>query len=557
MSNMSNIKKATGIPINWESSGYSVLKNLDATVLGIFTEFIDNSIQSYRETKDKILEINPDYRLEIEIKYEDNEITIEDNAGGINEANFQRALKPANKPSDTSGLNEFGMGMKYAAVWISNEWELKSTAFGEPVERTVTFNYKEVVDNNLGELVPVITTKDKYDHGTKITLRYLEEKHVKPFQTEYLQRKLAYIYRNFLREDDGFYKDWIEDKIDLIAFDEKLKWDEHGFLFEQWWEDRQVNFLDTPKLEWKYKFPWYKIEFDEEIMNTQGEREVKKNYIEVSGFIGILPDGDQKGKNGFVLFRRGRAIEGIDNRIFPKSIYGSYERNFKFLRLYGEIHFRNVNISFDKTKLSISEGKREDIFTVIGAMIKKVAFDNQGPYNLVKQAEEHRANFVRQTAEESIKKYIEDNRNKKNKKSKEKIQLEKEKLDEIGNKKYDDSFDKEIENNHIEADKNIIPDDEEEHFLIDTKTYLLRTRYSEIEGKLYLINHEPENNTIIVTINMAHEKIVNTLEPRVIHPFLFRIIKALALSEVKATIGRDKARDVRHAFNDYYNLLID
>jgi hypothetical protein len=551
------MNKINSIPINWESSGYSVLKNLDATVLGVFTEFIDNSIQSYREYKDKILEVNPNYRLCVEIKYEDNEITIEDNAGGINEENFQRALKPANKPSDTSGLNEFGMGMKYAAVWISNEWELKSTAFGESVERTVTFNYKEVVENNLEQLYPKILPKNQKEHGTKITLRYLEEKHVKPFQTEYLQRKLAYIYRNFLRDNVEFYNDWTEDKIDLIVFDEPLKWVEHGFLIEQWWEDRQVNFLDTPKLEWKFKFPWYKIEFNEEILNTQGEREVKKNYIEVSGFIGILPDGDQKGKNGFVLFRRGRAIEGIDNRIFPKSIYGSYERNFKFLRLYGEIHFRNVNISFDKTKLSISEGKREDIFYVIGAMIKKVTFESEGTYSLVKQAEEHRANFSRQTAEESVKKFQEDNKSRNKKKSKEKIQLEKKKSDDIGNKQYDDFFEQEIENTLIEAEKNIIPEDEEEHFLIDTKTYILRTRYSEIADKLYIVKHEPDKSEIIVTINMAHEKIVNALEPRVTHPFLFKIVKCLALAEVKAIIGRDKARDVRHAFNDYYNLLID
>ena len=39
------------VSIEWESTGYSVLKNLNASVLGIFCEFIDNSIQSYREKK--------------------------------------------------------------------------------------------------------------------------------------------------------------------------------------------------------------------------------------------------------------------------------------------------------------------------------------------------------------------------------------------------------------------------------------------------------------------------------------------------------------------------
>ena len=39
------------VSIEWESSGYSVLKNLKASILGIFTEFIDNSIQSYKNDK--------------------------------------------------------------------------------------------------------------------------------------------------------------------------------------------------------------------------------------------------------------------------------------------------------------------------------------------------------------------------------------------------------------------------------------------------------------------------------------------------------------------------
>ena len=73
------------ISIEWESSGYSVLKNLNASVLGIFCEFIDNSIQSSKQQKDNILKIEPNYKLRIDINYNGNEITIQDNAGGINE----------------------------------------------------------------------------------------------------------------------------------------------------------------------------------------------------------------------------------------------------------------------------------------------------------------------------------------------------------------------------------------------------------------------------------------------------------------------------------------
>ena len=57
--------KENKVSIEWESSGYSVLKNLNATVLGIFCEFIDNSIQSYKEKKDEILEHDSNYKLKL------------------------------------------------------------------------------------------------------------------------------------------------------------------------------------------------------------------------------------------------------------------------------------------------------------------------------------------------------------------------------------------------------------------------------------------------------------------------------------------------------------
>ena len=77
--------KVKNVSIEWESSGYSVLKNLNASIVGIFTEFIDNSIQSYKNDKEKIKKTDPDYRLKIKIKRIGDEIIIEDNAGGIDE----------------------------------------------------------------------------------------------------------------------------------------------------------------------------------------------------------------------------------------------------------------------------------------------------------------------------------------------------------------------------------------------------------------------------------------------------------------------------------------
>ena len=225
------MNKSNQVSIEWESSGYSVLKNLNSSVLGIFCEFIDNSLQSYKEKKNEILKYDSDFQLKIDIDYIDSkEIIIKDNAGGINQKNFMRALKPANKPDDTSGYNEFGLGMKYAAVWISNEWELKSTAIGENLERSVLFDYDKVVKGN----IKTLPFKEKHvgleQHYTEVRLRRLESKHVSNWQWEYLRRKIAYIYRNYIRTESSFYNNWKEDYVEFNVFRETLKWEENNFL---------------------------------------------------------------------------------------------------------------------------------------------------------------------------------------------------------------------------------------------------------------------------------------------------------------------------------------
>ena len=155
---MSEVRNLNSVSIEWESSGYSVLKDLDASILGIFCEFIDNSIQSYRDEKEQIKLFEQDYKLKIDLIFTGQEIIIKDNAGGIDTDNFERALKPANRPKNNKGLNEFGIGMKYAAVWVSNEWVLKSKSYKENLERTVLFNYYDVINNNIKSLIPKIGT---------------------------------------------------------------------------------------------------------------------------------------------------------------------------------------------------------------------------------------------------------------------------------------------------------------------------------------------------------------------------------------------------------------
>lgn len=535
------------VSIRWKSAGYSVLKNLNSSVLGIFCEFIDNSIQSYKEKKDQMLKIDPNYRLKIDISYDGEEIRIKDNAGGISEENFQRALEPANTPNNTDGLNEFGMGMKYAAVWISNEWELRSSAIGENIQRKSIFDYNIVTSKDIEELDVIEEEAEVNSHYTEVILRKLEKKRTYPWQEKYLKQKIAFIYRNFLREKIDFFSNWAEDKIELNVFGEKLEWKERGFLNQEWWNDRQVKQIQSDKIEWKYKFDWMKVEMEEDVL-VNGERVNKTNKIEISGFIGILPDGKHKGNNGFTLFRRGRAVEGISDRIYPKDISGNSARGFKYIRLYGELHFRNVDISFDKTKLNINNERRDEIFGVIANMIKKIELGKKGKkYNIIQQADKHRATFSKANVKKSVDFLI------KTEKKRGNLNII------LPNENYDTNFEDKIAAENSKSFESITDSENSTRkVMIGSIEYeVIKNFISHDSGKLYIVNKDAKKITI--SINMKHPVFIN--QPRFSEEkdnlkIIVNILECLAISEIKAQNSGDKAAHVRHSFNSFISSYL-
>ena len=539
------------ISIEWESTGYSVLKNLNASVLGIFCEFIDNSIQSFQEKKELLRSIDPNYKLRIVIDYDGNEISIEDNAGGIDAENFKRALKPANRPDNTKGLNEFGLGMKYAAVWISNEWELISSAIGEDQERRVLFDYDKVIKNNLKELPVEKVKTNPNSHFTKVLLRKLERKHVEPWQRKYLIRHLRSIYRNFLRDENHFYNDFKQDNIELILFKEpNLNWEEYGFLNKPYFKDLRIAENEEAKnYEWKFKFPWNDISYSEEVLSN--DKIVKKeSVIKVCGFVGILPDGDHEGKNGFVLFRRGRAVEGSDQRIYPTDISGKSARDFKHIRLYGELHFQNVDISFDKTKLSINRERRDDIFSVVANMLKKVNYGGR-EFNLLNQAREHRANDGIKSTKKAIEKY-------KEKASKEKsetfILREEKAATEVYDKKYEEKI-----NNRINRDVGVFQEVPLSKIKIGENEYSLELKFNKGKDDLYKMEEITDSYDIKMVVNVNHPLFSRNTDfnKEPVFSTLIEMIKCMGVSEIKGKLSGGEMKHFRYAFNDYIGVFLN
>ena len=96
-------------------------------------EFVDNSIQSYIQNKKKLRNHHgSNFKLKIAIYVTPSKIQIVDNAAGITKQDFPRAFRAAVRPENRTGLSEFGMGMKTAAVWFAKKFVVKTKPFEVP-----------------------------------------------------------------------------------------------------------------------------------------------------------------------------------------------------------------------------------------------------------------------------------------------------------------------------------------------------------------------------------------------------------------------------------------
>ena len=87
-----------------------MLRHLNYRPWFALAEFVDNALQSYLDNEHRLQSLVPPagpliVRIDIEATGT-NRITIRDNAGGIAEAQYERAFRPAALPVDSSGLSE-------------------------------------------------------------------------------------------------------------------------------------------------------------------------------------------------------------------------------------------------------------------------------------------------------------------------------------------------------------------------------------------------------------------------------------------------------------------
>lgn len=296
---------------------YSTFRYISNHVWNAIGEYVDNSIQSYMDHLNLLREINPNNKLNVSIKFdiENDVITIRDNAFGIDAMNFQRAFELANIPLDASGLNEFGMGMKVSSIWLSNLWSVETSAYGEPIKKTVIFDLDEVINKQKTELSVIEEPFDEESHYTLITLRKLSLNKPTYRQMGVVTKHLASIYTKYIRE--GILELQINDTIVSDTILKPLK----------------ASYWKTP---------------DSEPVLWKKDIDFSAGNYKVKGFIGILEKMSTNTDNGFLLFRRKKVIgTSYDTKFRPKKLCGDVGSP-RYKRIYGELELEGFSVSFTK-----------------------------------------------------------------------------------------------------------------------------------------------------------------------------------------------------------------
>ena len=296
----------------------SVLKHLNYRPWFAIAEFVDNAIQSFTASRERLVAIHGSRaRLRVTIELQDNpspRLVIRDNAAGIGAADYPRAFRPAAVPPDRTGLSEFGIGMKSAACWFAPRWRVRTKALGESVQRTIVFDINRIVRDDITELSIEETPARPDEHFTEVVL---EDLHRRPTGRTLgkIKEHLTDIYRVFTR--DGLLE---------LHFDGRpLHYEPPAILKAPYYRSP-----DEPPRQWRKD-----IEFD------FGEG------LRVHGFAAIRATGSTS-HAGFALFRRSRLIQGSgDEGYRPDTIFGN-SNSYRYQRLFGELHLQGFEVSHTK-----------------------------------------------------------------------------------------------------------------------------------------------------------------------------------------------------------------
>ena len=285
-------------------------------------EFVDNSIQSYIQNKTKLRKHHgPNFKLKIAIYVTPSKIQIIDNAAGITQKDFTRAFRAAVRPENRTGLSEFGMGMKTAAVWFAKKFVVKTKPFDEKELKVVSWDIREIVKDEIEDLKVKKTVHPSKQHYTDITLTDLNRS-PKGQTIKKIKNHLASMYRCFIEKNE----------VEIRYNNEKIKYEKPEVLQAPYFRDVDEQKKNPKKITWEKKF---EFKYGEDKKTAKGYANIRETASTKDA--------------GFALFRRNRLIKGVgENEGYrPLEIFKA-PNSFIYQRVYGEIHLDEEDVTHTK-----------------------------------------------------------------------------------------------------------------------------------------------------------------------------------------------------------------
>lgn len=333
------------IDISIPQEHYNSFESNANTHAHTIAEFIDNAIQSFDDNITEIQRIEHgticcvDISLEFDERDNVTKYIVKDNAGGIPQERLHDALRMSKKAADTSGLHEYGVGMKTAALWLGHEYTLQTKAINEEYVQEITFNLEEVTSKKLRRLPVKRYPANQKEHYTIITISRPKLNVLNKKDIQGVKRELASIYRNKFRKKTLLLK----------MQGETIDFQELEVLNAPFYKDP-----NGPSKEWK-------VSFDCSIMGGR---------YKAKGFLALL-DKMIVSDNRIVLLRRDRAVVGVkDNDRYHFQCISGSKATPRDKRVFGEFEIEGFGVFYNKNDI-VDKNELNELARIIASYVQE------------------------------------------------------------------------------------------------------------------------------------------------------------------------------------------
>lgn len=335
-------------------SVYQTFKGLGYDVVSAVSEFIDNSIASFRNHAGAFERaqkngINIEKTIIVIFDKEKRQLVIRDTAYGIASKDYERALRIKSEPEDKSGLNEFGMGLKTASFWFGDSVEIITKT---PADKNgiyakgarLVLSSSDIKNGNTdidAEPFDAENCAWKLNHGTVITVTGID-KDISDENAKKCVQKIASRYRRDIKNNGikifVYSNQDDETRLDVNAWTEGSDKRASKISRRQPFQSgKALSFVEPSPFVDQKTGETYKRQIDFTVEHEGVSYTVKGEvYLIIPG---------SRANAGFDLYRRGRIVVENFTDFIPNA------SGFDYQRVRGYLDLDNFPVSQAKDKI--------------------------------------------------------------------------------------------------------------------------------------------------------------------------------------------------------------